>query len=109
MARSTRAQKSRLLNVAYQLLARGERPAQAARSLSRDYGLSSRQAYRYLEQAGRLGHPVPVEEDSVPFTLTLPTSTARQLRSYAAKSGLTHKEVVTRALRAFLGMPRGQD
>jgi predicted DNA-binding transcriptional regulator YafY len=109
MGRSTKAEKARLLNAAHQLLARGEQLSAAAQTLSRGFGLSRRQAYRYLEQAARLGRPVPVEEASIPITLKLPPSAARQLRSYAARTGLTLGEVVTRALRAFLNALRGHD
>lgn len=107
MSRSTKAGKARLLNAAHQLLARGEQLSEAAHALSREFSLSRRQAYRYLEQAARLGGPVPVEEASIPVTLKIPPSTVRQLRSYAARTGLTQGEIVTRALRAFLSTPRG--
>jgi predicted DNA-binding transcriptional regulator YafY len=108
-SRSTKAQKSRLLNAAHQLLARGEQLSEAAQRLSREFGLSRRQAYRYLEHAARLGRPVPVEEASVPITLKLPPSTVRQLRTYAARTAMTQGDVVTRALRAFLSTQRGHD
>ena len=77
-----------------------------AESLSREFDLSRRQAYRYLEQAAKLGHPVPVEEASIPITLKLPPRTVRVLRAYAARSGLTLGEIVTRALGAFLSALR---
>jgi hypothetical protein len=109
MARSTKAEKARLLNAAHRLLARGEGLPEAARTLSREFRLSRRQAYRYLEQSAKLGHPVPVEEASIPVTLKLLPTAVRQLRAYAAKSGLTLGEVVARALRAFLSTPRGHD
>lgn len=109
MARSTKAEKARLLNAAHRLLARGEKPSEAAQRLSREFGLSRRQAYRYLEQAARLERPVPVEEASVPISLELPASTVRQLRRYAAKTGLSLREIVTRALRAFLSTQREHD
>jgi hypothetical protein len=102
MSRSTKANKARLLNAAYGLLERGTDLPAAARSLSREFDLSHRQAYRYLAQATELGHRVPVEEASIPITLKLPPHTVRVLRSYAARSGLTLGEIVTRALGAFL-------
>jgi predicted DNA-binding transcriptional regulator YafY len=80
--------------------------SEAAQTLAREFDLSLRQAYRYLEQASQLGHPVPVEEASIPITLKLPPSTVRLLRAYAASSGLTLGEAVTRALRAFLNALR---
>jgi hypothetical protein len=102
MARSTKANKARLLNAAYGLLARDTELSAAAQSLSRKFDLSRRQAYRYLAQATELGHRVPVEEASIPITLKLPPRTVRVLRSYAARSGLTLGEIVTRGLEAFL-------
>ena len=106
MARSTKADKALRLNAAHRLREANTELSQAAQSLSREFGLSRRQAYRYLDQAAELGHPVPVEEASVPITLKLPPSTVRLLRSYSSKSGLTLGEIVTRALRAFLGALR---
>lgn len=62
---------------------------QTAQTLSRELDLSLRQAYRYLEHASELDHPVPIEEASIPITLKLPPSTVRLLRASAARSGLT--------------------
>src|SRR5215813_5511747 len=45
MARSTDAQKAERLNAAHSLLARGTGMAEAVVSLSRQFGLSRRQAY----------------------------------------------------------------
>jgi predicted DNA-binding transcriptional regulator YafY len=106
MGRSTKADKARLLNAAHRLLERHTQLPEAAQSLSREFGISRRQAYRYLEHAAELGHPVPVEEASIPITLKLPPSTVRVLRSYADSSGLTLGEIVTRALGAFLSALR---
>jgi predicted DNA-binding transcriptional regulator YafY len=106
MARSTKADKARLLNAAHRLLESNTELSEAAQRLSREFDLSLRQAYRYLEQASELGHPVPIEEASIPITLKLPPSTVRLLRSHADRSGLTLGEIVTRALRAFLSALR---
>jgi predicted DNA-binding transcriptional regulator YafY len=107
MARSTKADKARLLIAAHRLLEHNTELSEAAQTLSREFDLSLRQAYRYLEQAAELGHPVPVEEASIPITLKLPPSTVRLLRSYAASTtGLTLGEIVARALGAFLSALR---
>jgi predicted DNA-binding transcriptional regulator YafY len=102
MSRSTKADKALRLNAAHRLLQGNTQLSAAAQSLSREFGLSRRQAYRYLDQAAALSEPVPVEEAAIPITLKLPPNTVRLLRSYASKSGLTLGEIVTRALRAFL-------
>ena len=67
-----RAQKAERLNAAHSLLARGMGMAEAAVSLSRQFGLSRRQAYRYLQEAQTIGHPVPVVAPSVPITFKVP-------------------------------------
>ena len=60
MARSTKADKARQLNAARHLLQRGIPLPEAVRRLSREFDLSGRQAYRYLEQATHLDRPVEV-------------------------------------------------
>src|SRR6266566_916114 len=57
MARSTKADKARQRNAAHRLLERNTELARAAQSLSREFGLSRRQAYRYLEEAAQLDQP----------------------------------------------------
>jgi predicted DNA-binding transcriptional regulator YafY len=106
MARSTKADKARRLNAAHRLLEGNAELSEAAQSLSREFGLSLRQAYRYLEEAAALGEPVEVAEATVPITLKLPPSTVRLLRAHARRSGLAIGVIVTRALDAFLAALR---
>ena len=106
MARSTKADKARQLNAARKLLEGNAELSEAAQSLSRDFDLSLRQAYRYLEEATHLKRPVEVSEATVPMTLKLPAKTAGLLRAYARSSGLTIGAIVTRALAAFLNTQR---
>jgi predicted DNA-binding transcriptional regulator YafY len=106
MPRSTNVQKAARLNAAHRLLAREISLAEAAMILSRDCAISRRQAYRYLQEAQDLGHPVPVGEASLPITLKIPGDVVRNLRGYSASSGMTLSEVVTRAITAFLAAAR---
>ena len=106
MARSTEVQKAERLNAAHSLLSRGVGLADAVQSLSRDFGLSRRQAYRYLQAAQEIGHSVPVVEPSVPITLKMAGNIVRDLRAYSVTSGLTLGEIVTRAVTAFLATVR---
>jgi hypothetical protein len=102
MARSSRVEKAQQLNAAHRLLQRQFAPAEAVRRLSREFDLSERQAYRYLEEASRLDQPVEVPEATVPVTLKLPPRTVELLRKYARSSGLSIGAIVTGALNAFL-------
>ena len=106
MARATKTQKSEHLNAAHGLLSRGTNVTDAATMLSRERGISLRQAYRYLEQAQAIGHPVPVAERTIAVTFKVPGDVIQQLRAYAAANNLTLSEIVTRALRAFLSTVR---
>ena len=106
MPRSTQADKARQLNAAHRLLKRKVALPEAALRLSHKFGLSLRQAYRYLEEAAELDAPVEVAEATVPITLKLPPATVRVLRAYARGSGLTIGAIVTRALDAFLSALR---
>ncbi len=107
MARSTDAQKAERLNAAHSLLVRGISMADAVVSLSRQFGFSRRQAYRYLQEAQAIGHTVPVVAPSVPITLKMPANVVRDVRAHAVLSGLTISEIVTRAIAAFLAAVRG--
>jgi hypothetical protein len=102
MARSTKAEKARQLNAARGLLQHHVALPQAVRRLSREFDLSERQAYRYLEEASQLDRPLEVPEVTVPVTLKLPPRTVELLRKYARSSGLTIGAIVTAALNAFL-------
>ena len=102
MARSTKAEKAQQLNAARGLLQRQVALPEAVRRLSREFDLSERQAYRYLEEASRLDRPIEVPEATVPITMKLPPRTVGLLRKYARTSGLTIGAIVTGALNAFL-------
>ena len=107
MARSTKVDKARQLNAAHRLLKRNMALPEAVARLSRQFDLSARQAYRYLEEAAQLEGPVEVTPATVPITLKLPPNTVRLLRTHAARSGITIGALVTRALEAFLAALKG--
>ena len=106
MTRSTIAEKARQLNAAYAMLVGKVSLPDAMQRLSRQFDLSERQAYRYLEEATHLEQPVEVSEATVPITLKVPARTARRLRACARSSGLTIGAIVTQALTMFLNTQR---
>jgi predicted DNA-binding transcriptional regulator YafY len=106
MIRSTRVQKAERLRAARRLLADEVGMAEAAMALSRTFGLSRRQAYRYLELA-RAGAPAPsAAENSVTITVKMPESLALGLRARATERGVTASEVVRQSVAAFLAAKR---
>jgi hypothetical protein len=107
MARSTQAQRAERVTAAQELLAQGTSMAEAAVALSHDFGLSRRQAYRYLEEAQAVAPAPAIAKASVTITLKIPSNTVRELRAYSANSGLTLSEIVRRAISAFLSAARG--
>jgi hypothetical protein len=94
------------VNSAFDLLACGYRLSEAAEVLTETFALSRRQAYRYLQEAQALTHPVQVHEPSIPITLKVPGEVVGELRAYAHASGLTMGEIVARAVSAFLAQVR---
>jgi hypothetical protein len=106
MSRATKSDKARQLNAAYTILQRNTPLPKAMQQLSGKFGLSERQAYRYLNEATHLDGPVEVVETSVPITLKIPAESARLLRSYSKSTGLTIGAIVTRALIMFLNTQR---
>ncbi len=106
MPRSTDTQMARRLNAAFGLLVRGLSVAEAIMTLSSDFAISRRQAYRYVRQARTLDAPLRVAEPVIPVTVKLPGDVARRLRAHAVSSGLTQGEIVGRALDAYIGQAR---
>ena len=99
MVRSTRSQKIERLNAAYEMLDQGITASEAVLRLSRRFGLSPRQAYRYLQDARALDQPVEPAEALIPITIKLPGTLAEALRAQAKSSGVSIGEIVARALR----------
>lgn len=102
MARSTHTEKAQRLNAAFDLIARGYSLNKAAEILVEQFELSLRQAYRYLQQAHNIKHPVEVSAPTIPITIKVPGEVAVKLRAYAQASGLTIGETVARAVLRFL-------
>ena len=101
MVRSTRAQKVERLNAAYTLLAQGMTANEVVLRLSQRFGLSSRQSYRYVQNARAMDQPAAPTEALIPVTIKIPDTVAQTLRAHARTSGLSIGEIVARALRRF--------
>jgi hypothetical protein len=92
---------ARRVNAAADLVGTGMPAIAAARTMAGRYGVSVRQARRYVEQAMAAGR-VEVPEANVVFTVKLPGSLADQVREHARQRDTTLSSVVARALVEFL-------
>ena len=106
MSRSNRAERAQRLNAAFDLLTQGNAVAQAAAMLTEEFGLSQRQAYRYLQEAQAIKRPVPVKSPNVAITVKVPEDIATKLREYAHSTGSTIGDVVSRAVTSLLARER---
>jgi hypothetical protein len=88
------------INAAVQLVEVGVPVAEAVGVLAGRFGVSQRQARRYVDQAVA-GGPVPVPEPSVVFTVKLPTALAERVRAHARERQTTISAVVAGALSEF--------
>jgi predicted HicB family RNase H-like nuclease len=71
------------------------------------YGLSRRQAYRYLQEAQQATSPLPVPEAKAVFTVKLPRSLILKVRQQAQQQRGSISLWVERALRRELGHTKG--
>ena len=95
------------VNAAAQLVDDGVPVAEAAGVLAGRFGVSARQARRYVDQAVAGGR-VSVPEASVVFTVKLPAVLVARVRAHARDGQTTISAVVTRALTEFFTRGRRQ-
>ncbi len=81
MPRASETGKAERLNRARVLLRQIDQLSNAVEQLAQDCSISTRQAYRYLEQAQRLKQPVPPSEAKLAFTVKLPQSLIQRVRA----------------------------
>ena len=108
MIRSSSLNRARRVNAALALLKQYDFVAQAAAALASQYGISKRQAYRYVQEARLTGKEVPIPEKKIAFTVKLSRSLIQALRQCAKSTGQSLSEIVTEALETFLYKGRGR-
>ena len=102
MTRASKTERTRRLNAALAAVRKYGATATAAKALAAEYGLSLRQAYRYVKEAEGLDTEVPVPDRTLAFTVKLPTRLIIALRQHTRRTGCTLSDVVSEALRRFL-------
>lgn len=90
------------INFALKQLRAGHQSLVAVKALVEKFGISQRQAFRYVKEAEKLPLPLPIPEVKSVFTVKLPMSLIKQVRLKAKQHGLPIGIFVTRALEFFL-------
>jgi predicted DNA-binding transcriptional regulator YafY len=108
MVKSSNKERARRINAAHSLIKTNDTITQAVNVMVAQYGISKRQAYRYIQQAQRIGTHIPIPESKIAFTVKLAPNLIQKLRQYSKKSGHSLSEVVTLALETFLRKGRGR-
>ena len=102
MPKSSEAEQARRVNATIQLLEHRTSAAQVLAQLMARYGLSRRQAYRYVRQARQAGSPLAVPEKKSVFTVKLPGSLIARVRRQARRERGSISTWVEQALRVAL-------
>jgi hypothetical protein len=106
--KSTQAERAQRINAALSLIKKHATVSKAVDAMTEKYGISKRQAYRYIRDASKTGAEVPIPDLKIAFTVKLSQRLIQALREYAKKSGKSLSEIVTQSLEAYLQNGRGQ-
>jgi len=92
VTKSSESEKVRRVNATVSWLKRKASQQEVLGRLVADYGISRRQAYRYLQQAQSSRRPLPVPEAKIVFTVKLSRSLVRRVRRQARqeRSAISH-------------------
>jgi hypothetical protein len=102
MSKASTSERNRRINLAISLLTELSSSAQVTSELQRRFGISQRQAYRYVQEAAKAEAMLPIPERKVVFTVKLPISLVRSLREFARVSGQSISDITARALERVL-------
>ncbi len=106
MKRTPSLKRAERVNSALALIKKYKSLAQASEALATQHGISKRQAYRYVQEAGALGQKVPIPDPKLAFTVKLSNRLIQAVRQYAKSTGQNISQVVTESLEAFLHKDR---
>ena len=94
--------------MALSLIKKYDTVSKAADAMTEKYGISKRQAYRYISDASKIEKAIPIPDQKIAFTVKLSQNLIQGLREYAENSGKSLSEIVTQSLEVFLQNGRGQ-
>ena len=102
MSKSSTAERNKRINLTISLLKQFSSSHQVVSELIKRYGVSRRQAYRYVEEAQGTNSLLPVPEQKMVFTVKLPWSLVQRLRAFANATGHSLSDLTSQAIERFL-------
>jgi len=106
VTKSTEAEQARRVNLTVSLLQDKTSSIEVLKHLALRYGVSRRQAYRYLKLAQQADGPVPIPEGKIVFTIKLSPTLIRQVRRRARAEKRSISDWVDQVLRRSLHPPQ---
>lgn len=100
--RSTLAEQAKRVNRAMNLLKKLQSSQKAIECMQGEYGISRPQAYRYVQEAGRLKKPVTVPEEKEMVVVKLPVSMVKRIQMLKMKKKASIVGIITEALGIYL-------
>lgn len=108
MGKSSNLERAKRINSARAFINRYDTAAKSVSAMIDQYGISKRQAYRYIQEAKIIGKDVPIPDTKIAFTVKLSQNLIQALREHAKDTGKTLSEIVARSLEAFLQNGQGR-
>jgi len=102
MKRSAGPERAKRINTTITLLKEKSSTGEVILALMNRYGVSRRQAYRYIVEAQRANGELPIPDLKIVFTVKLPEGLVLRLRKFAKARGDHLSILVTQALEDFL-------
>lgn len=100
--KSTKAELTQRINAALLLIRKYSSTSEAANMMVKKYSISKRQAYRYVQQASKIGKQVAVPDPKIAFTVKLSQKLVQKLREHAKHTEKKLSTIVTQSLEDFL-------
>lgn len=102
MAKSLNSEYIGRINTALLMMRKYSSTEVVVAALMKQYGVSRRQSYRYIQEAQKTKHKLQIPEEKTVFTVKLPISLVSCIREHANSTGESISAIVTQALKAFL-------
>lgn len=102
MVKSLNSEYIERINTALLMMSKHSSKEGVVIALMEQYGVSRRQSYRYIQEAQKAKHQLPIPEEKIVFTVKLPISLVSCIREHANSTGESISAIVTQALKAFL-------